>query len=272
MFTGLDTLGAAAPAAEPATAAGICASGETYALTLWHQWDGKYLDAITAAFDDYMAANPCVTIDLSKPEDVSAALNTAVPAGEGPDIIGWANDQIGTRPWPAIIVPLNELGIDQAFLESNYEPAAVAGMQYAWQASGACPKSQEGIALVYNKAIVTEEYLPTDPMDFAALLEKATAFKTATGNTLICNQAFTGTGGGDAYHSAPLFFGFGVPAYVDEAGNGLPGYPRSPGCWRVAAQPERGFLSENSYDICLAGLQGRQGWHVVDRPVGHRWP
>ena len=31
---------------------------------------------------------------------------------------------------------------------------------YIW----ALPESQEGIALVYNKALVTDEYLPTDPM------------------------------------------------------------------------------------------------------------
>ncbi len=72
------------------------AAGDAKTITVWHQWDGKYLDAITAVFKDYEAAHPGVKIDLSKPDDVANALQVAIPAGQGPDIIGWANDKIGT--------------------------------------------------------------------------------------------------------------------------------------------------------------------------------
>ncbi|HNS64769.1 MAG TPA: hypothetical protein PKN11_10105, partial [Anaerolineaceae bacterium] len=44
-------------------------------IKVWHQWDGKYLEAITQAFNDYTAAHPNVKFDLSKPEDVANALN-----------------------------------------------------------------------------------------------------------------------------------------------------------------------------------------------------
>jgi hypothetical protein len=56
-----------------------------------------------------------------------------------------------------------------------------------------------------------EEYLPTDPTDFADLLAKATKFKEDKGFSLFCNQGFPG---GDAYHVAPVYFGFGVPTYA----------------------------------------------------------
>ena len=131
----------------------------------------------------------------------------------------------------------------------------------------ALPETQEGIALVYNKAVVTEEYLPTDPTNFQDLYDKAAAFQTATGNTLVCNQGF---GGSDAYHMAPVYFGFGVPSYVDDEGKAFPEYPRSCGCSHLAAAVAGVSLKEQSYDICNASLQGRQSWHVVDRPVGHR--
>ncbi|MFZ6018389.1 MAG: ABC transporter substrate-binding protein, partial [Chloroflexota bacterium] len=72
-------------------------TAEQVTITIWHQWDGKYLEAITQAFKDYEASHPNVKIDLSKPEDVANALNVAIPAGEGPDIIGWANDKIGEQ-------------------------------------------------------------------------------------------------------------------------------------------------------------------------------
>jgi len=249
----------AVPATEAPVVEGVCASGQTYSITLWHQWSGTYLDAITAAFDNYMAANPCVTIDLSVPEDVSSALSVAIPAGEGPDIIGWANDKIGVQALAGNIIDLTTLGVDTAFLEANYEPAAVAGSQYAGGIWG-LPESQEGIALIYNKDLVTEEYLPTDPMDFAALLEKATAFKAATGKTLICNQAFTGTGGGDAYHSAPPFFGFGLPAYVDETGKAYLDTPEATAAGEWMASLSKVSDAEASYDVCLAGLkEGKYG-------------
>jgi arabinogalactan oligomer/maltooligosaccharide transport system substrate-binding protein len=252
-FTGLDTLGTTPeePVEEAAAGTGICDSGETYTLSLWNQWDGAYLEPITAAFADYMAANPCVTIDLTKPEDVQSALNTAIPAGEGPDILGWANDHIGDLSLNGFVVPLEEYGIDMAFLESTYEPAAVNGVVLDGTIY-ALPETQEGIALVYNKAVATEEYLPTDPTDFQDLYDKAAAFQTATGNTLVCNQGF---GGSDAYHVGPVYFGFGLPGYVDNAGMA---YMNTPEALEAATwlQTFAGVsLAEQSYDICNTNLQ-----------------
>jgi arabinogalactan oligomer/maltooligosaccharide transport system substrate-binding protein len=252
----LTNLTAAAPAEEvvPPTA-GFCDlpenAGKTYTLALWNQWDGKYLEPIQAAFDDYMAANPCVTIDLSKPDDVQAALNTAIPAGEGPDILGWANDHIGDLSLLGYIVPLEDYGITMDFLTSTYEPAAVNGvvlndMIYA------LPETQEGIALIYNKAVVTDEYLPTDPTNFQDLYDKAAAFQTATGNTLVCNQGF---GGSDAYHVAPVYFGNGVPYYVDDQGNAYLNTPEAAAAATWMQEFSKVSLAEQSYDICNANLQ-----------------
>ena len=225
-------------------------------IKIWHQWDGKYLDAITAAFKDYETANPGVTIDLSKPEDVSNALKVAIPAGEGPDIIGWANDQIGAQALVGNIVALDDLGVTADFLTSTYEPAAVAGVQWNGKIWG-LPESQEGIALVYNKAVVTADYLPADPLNFDDLLAKATKFQKDTGNVLICNQAF---GGSDAYHMAPIFFGEGVPSYVNENGNVNLNTPEAIKAANCLLALSKVSLKENSYDICKADLaEGKVG-------------
>ena len=251
------------PTAEAPTAAppveGVCASGETYTISIWHQWTGGYLDSITQAFNDYMTANDCVTIDMSKPEDTSNALSVAIPAGEGPDIIGWANDQIGAQALAGNIVDLTQYGIDVAYLESNFEPAAVAGMQYADGVWG-LPESQEGIALVYNKAVVTEEYIPTDPTDFAALLEMATAYQAAAGKVLICNQ---GMGNPDAYHVAPVYFGFGVPSYVDEEGNAYLNSPEALAAGEWIKSMSAVSAAETSHEICKAG--------IIDGTFGYWW-
>jgi arabinogalactan oligomer / maltooligosaccharide transport system substrate-binding protein len=183
-------------------------------ITIWHQWSGSYLDAITQVFIDYMTAHPNVSIDLSKPDDVSASLKVAIPAGEGPDIVGWANDQIGTNALNGNIVALDDFGVTQDFLKSTYEPAGVAGVVWSGKI-WALPESQEGIAFVYNKAVASPSDFPTDPLNFDDLLAKAKAFYETKGIPLFCNQGFKG---GDAYHIAPVFFGFGVPSYVDDQG------------------------------------------------------
>lgn len=237
-------------------------------ITIWHQWSGGYLDAITAAFNQYMTDHPNVTIDLSKPDDVTASLAVAIPAGEGPDIIAWANDQIGTNALKGNIVALDDYGVDQAFLTSTYEPAAVAGV--VWQGKiWALPESQEAITLVYNKAIATVDNFPTDPSDFAGLLADAKAYKEANPDkTLFCNQGFAG---GDAYHIAPVYFGFGVPQYVDDQGNVTVNTPEAvaAGQWLVDVKPY--LLPEQTADLCKADfIAGKVAamwtgpWNIAD--------
>lgn len=219
-------------------------------ITIWHQWSGDYLKAITLVFQEYMARNPNVVIDLSKPDDVSAALAVAIPAGEGPDIIGWANDQIGVNALNGNIVPLDDYGITQDFLKSTYEPAAVAGV--IWQGKiWALPESQEAITLVYNKAVASEADFPTDPLNFEELYEKAKTFYETKGIPLFCNQGFPG---GDAYHVAPVYFGFGVPSYVDDQGKVYVNTPEAiaAGEWLVKIKPY--LMQEMSHELCKTAL------------------
>lgn len=220
-------------------------------LTVWHQWDGAYLTAIQAVFDAYTAEHPNVTITLEKPENVSDALKVAIPAGEGPDIIGWANDQIGAQALVGNIVDLGTLGVDQAFLDSNYEPAAVAGVVWQGKIWG-LPESQEGIALVYNKALASADNFPSDAKDFAGLLADAKAFSEANpGKFLVCNQ---GLGNPDAYHVGAVYFGFGMPNYVDDQGNAYMDSPEAlaAATWMTEYKPYA--PAETSHDICKTML------------------
>jgi arabinogalactan oligomer/maltooligosaccharide transport system substrate-binding protein len=236
-------------------------------IQIWHGWAGEYFTTIEQVFKDYEAANPGVKIELSKPDNLNESAQVAIPAGEGPDIFAWVNDQIGTQALAGNIVPLNDLGIDQAFLEGTYEPAAVSGVVWQGQIWG-LPESQEGIALVYNKDIVTEEYLPTDPTDFADLLAKATQFKADKGFSMFCNQGFPG---GDAYHVAPVYFGFGVPTYVDDQGKVYMNTPEAIAAGEWLKQISAVHDTESSHDICKASItEGKVGawwtgpWAIAD--------
>lgn len=237
------------PAAEEPTEAEP--SGEAKTITIWHQWTGAYLDAITEVFRAYEAEHPGVTIDLTQPENVTDALAVAIPAGEGPDIIGWANDQIGTQALVGNIVPLNDLGIDMAYLESNFEPAAVAGV--VWQDQiWALPESQEGIALVFNRAVASEDDFPSDPSDFAGLLQKAQEFRQANPDKyLVCNQ---GLGNPDPYHAGAIYFGFGVPSYVDDEGTVYINSPEAVQAAEWMAEFSQVAPAETSHEICRTML------------------
>lgn len=220
-------------------------------ITVWHQWAGDYLTAIQAVFDAYTAAHPNVTFDLTKPDSPMDALKVAIPAGEGPDIIGWANDQIGSLALQGYIADLGSLGVDQAFMNANYTAPAVAGVTWTGKI-WALPESQEAIALVYNKAIASAADFPSDPMNFDDLLAKAQAFAEKNpGKYLLCNQ---GIPGGDAYHIAPVYFGFGVPSYVDDAGKVYINTPEAvkAGEWLVKFKAYA--PAEMSQDLCKSML------------------
>ena len=236
-------------------------------ITIWHGWGGDYFTAIEQVFKDYSKAHPNVTIELSKPDKLADAAKVAIPAGEGPDIFAWVNDAIGDQALSGNIVPLNDLGIDEGFLKSTYEPAAVTGV--IWQGKvWALPETQEGIALVYNKDLVTDEYLPKDPKDFAALLAKATAFKAKTGKPLLCNQGFPGK---DAYHVAPIYFGFGLPSYVNDQGKVTINTPEGvkAGEWlkaisAVSAKEESDEICKTSFAEGKVGMRWTGPWAIAD--------
>lgn len=260
----------AAPA-QPTTAATPTVTfkaGAKGTITIWHQWSGDYLNAITQVFKDYETAHPGVKIDLSAPSSVQDALKVAIPAGQGPDIIEWANDSIGAQALVGNIVALDDYKITQDFLKSTYEPAAIKGV--VWKDKiWALPESQEAIALIYNKALVTPEYLPKDPMDFADLLAKAKAFQEKNpGKFLVCNQ---GLGNKDAYHVAPIYFGFGVPQYVDDAGKAYMDTPEAIKAANWMVDFSKVAPKETSHDICKAMLtDGKAGawwtgpWAISD--------
>jgi arabinogalactan oligomer / maltooligosaccharide transport system substrate-binding protein len=234
--------------------------GQAGVVTIWHGYSGEYLTAINAVIADYTKANPNVKIQFANVANLNDALKAAVPTKKGPDILAWANDQIGANALNGNIVDLAKYGVDQAFLKSVYEPAGIAGVTWQGKIWG-LPETEEGIALIYNKDLVTDKYLPTNPLNFDDLLAKATAFATDNpGKTLICNQ---GLGGNDPYHAAPVYFGFGVPSYVDDAGKVYMNTPEAIKAAQWMVSLSKVSLKETSYDICKTNL--------IDKKVGMWW-
>ena len=103
------TVAVAASAEETAeeTAEEEVPAGPAGELTIWDGWAGDYEANIYSVFDAYLEMNPNVTIEGVEVEDFQNKLATAVPAGEGPDIVCWVHDKIGE--WAEIEVLARQL-------------------------------------------------------------------------------------------------------------------------------------------------------------------
>jgi multiple sugar transport system substrate-binding protein len=117
---------APATSAPPATAAPTAAP-EPVTLTMWHNWgpdDAKY-EAWRSILDDFMAANPNITIkdEVYVDADIPLKLETAVTAGQEPDLvlsggIGSAMDWVKNGVVQPVTGYLTEWGIKDQFLDS----------------------------------------------------------------------------------------------------------------------------------------------------------
>ncbi len=193
-------------AVEGGTAAAdwTCPEGD-HTVTLWHGWQGEYFTAIEQVFADYQATCPNITVELLEKPDLSNAVTAAVPAGEGPDILAWVNDQIGRNAETGIIAPVTQY-IDADEFNSTYVGPAVQAVTYndeVW----AFPESMEALTFIYNKDLISEEELPQNTDE---LLEMAASWDKS-------EYLFVYNARNDAYFSAPWWNAAGVTV-VDEEG------------------------------------------------------
>ena len=72
---------------------------DTVNLVLWHAKQDAEGDALLALIDAFQAANPNITIEqvYNPSGTLQDSFVAAAGAGEGPDMIIWANDSVG--PW-----------------------------------------------------------------------------------------------------------------------------------------------------------------------------
>lgn len=208
-----------APAADaPAEEAPALAEGEELeavgsgdvTITIWHGWQGDYYNAIEEVFAEYATANN-VRINLLRVPNVSDKVLTAVPSGQGPDIISWVNDQIGKNVLAQIIQPLDPFGIDEAYLRANFTDVATEAMIYEGQVWGV-PESLEALTFIYNRALISEDELPATTDE---LIARARETNTADSYLFVYNAR------NDAYFSAPWWQGSGVTLVTPEGTTGI---------------------------------------------------
>jgi arabinogalactan oligomer/maltooligosaccharide transport system substrate-binding protein len=212
------TSGAAAPAEPPKPTeeppVNLGTTGPK--IVVWHGWGGDYYKAIEKQFANYAQKNN-VTIELLKVNDVGQKLTLAVPTGQGPDVLAWVNDQIGKNVLAQAIQPLNDFGVDEGYLASNFTETAAKAMVYDGKVYG-IPESMEALTMICNSALIKADALPKTTDD---LIKAAQSFNKAPDKYLFVYDAKN-----NAYFSAPWWLGAGTTLVTADGKTGL-GTPES---------------------------------------------
>jgi arabinogalactan oligomer/maltooligosaccharide transport system substrate-binding protein len=168
-------------------------------ITIWHGYEGTYLDAKKAIYDAYMKQYPNVTINLVHKPNLTDAVTAAAGAGQGPDIVAWVDDQIGKWVKLEAIKPMDSY-VNKDYMTSQYSQAAVDAATFEGKIYG-MPEAVEAITIIYNKKLITSSQIPktTD-----ALVSYAKTYSQSNPGSygVVWNPK-------DAYFQAPWIYGSG---------------------------------------------------------------
>lgn len=185
-------------------ALGGVAAQDTVNLVLWHAKQDAEGDALLAIIDAFQAANPGITIEqVYNPSNTfQDSYRAAAGAGEGPDMIIWANDFSGELANSGLIAPITDMVDD----ELRAQATESAWGTFTWEGDiYGVPFSAKTLAFFYNKSLVPEAPATwQDVLDISAEL----AEEGVTG--LAFQNGF--------FHSAGFLYSLGG-SLMDDEGN-----------------------------------------------------
>src|SRR4030081_2734780 len=88
-------------------------------ITIWHGYEGTYLDSKKAIYDAYTKLYPNVTINLVHKPKLTDAVTAAAGSNQAPDITAWVDDQIGKWMKLEAIKPMDAY-VDKAYMNSQF--------------------------------------------------------------------------------------------------------------------------------------------------------
>jgi len=183
-------------------------------ITIWHRWSADQLPTFSAIFDEYSSTHPNVTIELIRQDEMVDFLPTVLAAGEGPDLVVDSSDYI-SRFGPEMLLPLDELGVDWEYMQSNFTDSSIRSVTIEDRLWG-IPVAQFGMALITNTAMLGRDYII--PNDLQMFIELAKKYEQENpGKKFFCNPGFANN---DPYFLAPILFAYGdYGGFVDLDGN-----------------------------------------------------
>lgn len=199
-------------AAAVSTPAAAAAPAEKTRITYWNGFtgpDGDALKVLTQKYNETNTMNVEVVLDIMPWDVLYQKLASALPVGEGPDIIAFNTENIGTYAKPGAIAALDDIytsgGIDASVIPAALnDNLKVDGKYYG------VPQNFATLLLYYNKDMFKAAGLDPEkpPKDWKELEEYALAltktgtdaqygYGMATNNTIPMWPIMIWGGGGD---------------------------------------------------------------------------
>jgi arabinogalactan oligomer/maltooligosaccharide transport system substrate-binding protein len=168
-------------------------------ITIWHGYEGTYLDSKKAIYDAYSKLYPSVTINLVHKPNLTDAVTAAAGASQGPDVVAWVDDQIGKWVKLEAIKPMDSY-LDSGYMNAQFTKAAVDAATFEGKVYG-MPEAVEAITLLYNKKLVNATDVPKTA-DALVTFAKNYANSKPGNYGVVWNPT-------DAYFQAPWIYGSG---------------------------------------------------------------
>ncbi len=153
------------------------AADQKVVLTYWNGFTGPDRPALEALVDKFNKINSKIEIkmDIMPWDSLYQKLASALATGQGPDIVAFATERIGTYAKPGAIVPLNDLYNGPKGIDPKILPKALNdNMKYNGKYYGA-PLNFATLLLYYNKDLFQRAGLDPEkpPKDWNELKEYA---------------------------------------------------------------------------------------------------
>jgi len=173
-------------------------------LVLWHAKQDAEGEMLLSLIDAFEAANPGITVEqvFNPSNTIQDSFIAAAGAGEGPDMIIWANDSVG--PWANAGLISDISGAVSEDLLANASETAWGLFEFNEGLYGV-PFSAKTLAFFYNRALV-----PDAPQTWAEVLEISEDLAADGLTGLAFQNGF--------FHSAGFLFSLGG-ALMDADGN-----------------------------------------------------
>jgi ABC-type glycerol-3-phosphate transport system substrate-binding protein len=142
-------------------------------LTYWGLWEDKAV--LQPIFDEYMKANPHVTINYEKldPVDYREKLIARSRNGKGPDIFRFHNTWLPQIQEVAVPIPkeiMSQEEYEKTFYKIQQQDLGIDGRYYG------IPLSIDGLVMIYNDNLFRKAGITTAPTNWIGdLLETVTA-------------------------------------------------------------------------------------------------
>lgn len=136
-------------------ALGSVSAQDTVNLVIWHALQDAEGDGLLEIVDAFQAANPDVTIEpvFNPSNNLTNNFETAAGAGEGPDVILWANDAAGNWARSGLLLPITDLIDDE--LRAQVTDSGWGTFTFQGEVYGV-PINAKTLAFFYNKSLVPE--------------------------------------------------------------------------------------------------------------------